>query len=165
MFSWNYLLSVPDPGIQEIVMRIIRYLEPKEIQSLRKVGPQFERFISTKREAIQACFLSNTDVYQKVELHFTIKDEEMPIFEREWKEIYHGGENNDRNIMMEARRMQTLNTEVKCSIEMVGKRQEMIQGVKEINKGLSVKRTMKLIVKNTFYTWLEIGTSKPGKTR
>lgn len=51
-FNWSFLVANPDPGIRDIISRILDNLSPRDIQSLRHVNRELRGFIDKEESKI-----------------------------------------------------------------------------------------------------------------
>ena len=51
-FNWSFLVANPDPGIRDIINRILDNLSPRDIQSLRHVNRELRGFIDKEESKI-----------------------------------------------------------------------------------------------------------------
>ena len=80
-FDWKYLTTNEDGGIISIVLKIIRHLEPKDIQNFGKINQDVRNFILRERVNI-------SKGYKRVTLRFPWNDWNNKSLESIWSRRY-----------------------------------------------------------------------------
>lgn len=80
-FDWKYLTTNADNGITSIVLKIVRHLEPKDIQKLKRVNQDFKNFIEREKPNIYKG-------YRNVTLKFPQNDWNQNFLNSIWYRSY-----------------------------------------------------------------------------